>query len=131
MAGIRTLRERVYVGRANAIVLQFLDKDPNTGVETAKDLSAYDRMVLTILDDTPVQIDSDVETGAFDWTTLNTPTNTGKVQISIGEVSGIPTSGILSVRLTAFEGSSATELVHEDMPEQDVLFEFVSVSSIA
>lgn len=114
-----TIDAQVFDGRVNPIRLVFVESI-NGAVETPVDLSAVTRMVLHLVDaDGTVLIDSATEASAIDWTTANTPTNTGTVILTLGESANLPASGLTSrCRLIAYDAlDDATELLHEGMPD--------------
>lgn len=114
-----TIDAQVFDGRVNPIRLVFVESI-NGEVEAPVDLSAVTRMVLHLVDaDGTVLIDSATEASAIDWTTANTPTNTGTVILTVGESASLPASGLTSrCRLIAYDAlGDATELLHEGMPD--------------
>lgn len=121
---------RVYVGRANAETLLFYTQADGQD-RRPQPLGGVVRMVLVILAPTPVTIDSDDHSAAFDWTTGNDPDDTGAVTFALGEVPGLPPAGSYPCRLTAIDSDGdAEELVHERMGAADVRVQIVETSSL-
>lgn len=97
----------VFNGRENDVVLKMQERDPIAGTLSDMSFANISRMVLVVLADTPVSIDSDIDGAAFDWATA------GQITMNIGDA-GVP-EGEYYVRLTAWDGSgNDVELIHED-----------------
>lgn len=96
------ITEISYDGYDNTIDL-LLKAGASEDALTAQDLSAVTRMVLT--DDANIDIDSDVEDGAFDWDTGTT----GKVIIAIGDQS--IADGSYEVKLIVYDPSNTNGIV--------------------
>lgn len=125
---MNSIVENVYPGRINtfAWLLTSVDADGNP---TPVDFTNVVRIVAEILAPTPVQIDSDTWTDAFDWTDAG---GVGELVYQLGPVSGLPEAGTYDVRTTAVDGNGdMTELVHEAMFESPPRVRIVAVSEIS
>lgn len=106
----------VYKNRANSVrALVTVRQD---GVETPVDWANVTRMVLQILSDPVVTIDSTVNPTAIDWSV------DGELTLHIGTLAGVValSEGAYAARLTAYDATGAlTEIWNEDHPITPVL----------
>lgn len=115
----------VWKNRGNVFVPTIVVRD--SGVETPISWAGVTRLVLQILSPVPVLVDSDIDTGAIDYS-IN-----GQLTARIGDlvqVIAIP-EGEYYTRLTAFDALNAegVEIWSEDHPETPVILVIVDTTT--
>lgn len=99
------IKEVVYIGRSNVIKLRLLSGT------TKQDLTSVTRMTLEVGEET---VDSDVDTGVFDWDTEATE---GIVSIVLGDALTTETGGYVPATLTVYDPQNSDGLTWEYSPE--------------
>jgi len=124
-----SFRAIVYIGRENTLLMTVDELDPTTDVKTAMSWTGVTRMVLRLFEvtagavgDLVATVDTDVDATTIDFET------DGELTFKLGDITkdagGPMTAMVCAMRLTAFEGSTDTEIIHES--SHDARLEFVA-----